>query len=334
MQRKHLPSVQESTGFPEGLKHVTKEKLTQKSFKSNILDVFMAYIFKFFGILAIILLGVILFFLIRESIPALREVGIAEFLTGQRWNPSSSEPGYGALPFILSSLMVTTGALVIAVPWGVFTAIFIAEIAPKRVRELLKPVVETLAIFPSVVLGFIALVIIGPIVAGVFGLSSGTTAFTASVILSVMALPTIVSIAEDALKSVPKSHREAAYALGASRWETIQNVILPAAMSGVFAGVMLGFGRAVGETMTVLMAAGNALDMPITQFFGVWLPEFFQSVRTLTANIAIQGSDVPWGSLHYSSLFVTAIILFVITFIVNLASDLLISRQRRKIGHE
>ncbi|WP_018921602.1 phosphate ABC transporter permease subunit PstC [Salsuginibacillus kocurii] len=318
----------------KNLKKVTKEKLTQRSFKSNVVDYVMARLFTLFGSIAIIILALILFFLVREAIPAIREIGLAEFLFGQRWYPSSSDPGFGALPFILSSLMVTTGALFIAIPWGVFTAIFIAEIAPRRVRETLKPVIETLAIFPSVVLGFIALVIIAPITAQVFNLSNGLNAFTASVILSVMALPTIISIAEDALKSVPRAHREAAYALGASRWETIRNVTLPAAMSGIFAGMMLGFGRAVGETMTVLMAAGNAIDMPVTEFFGVWLPEFLQSVRSLTANIAIEGSDVPWGSLHYSALFVTAIILFVITFIVNLTADFLMARQRRKMGHE
>ncbi|PYZ93953.1 phosphate ABC transporter permease subunit PstC [Salipaludibacillus keqinensis] len=319
----------------EDLKIVNKETLTQKSFKSNTLDFLIEKMFFVFGSIAIFVLLLILFFLIREGSGAIREVGIMEFLTGTRWYPSSPQgAGYGALPFILGSLMVTTGALVIAIPWGIFTAIFIAEIAPRRVREILKPAVEVLAIFPSVVLGFIALVILSPIVANVFGLSNGLTALTASVILSVMALPTIISISEDSIKSVPKDYREAAYALGATRWETIKTITVPAAKSGIVAGVMLGFGRAVGETMTVLMAAGNAINMPITEFLGVTLPNFLTSVRTLTANIAIEGSDVPWGSLHYSSLFVIALILFVITFIVNLIADLLISRQRRKLTNE
>lgn len=157
---------------------------------------------------------------------------------------------------------------------------------------------------------------------------------TASIMLAIMSLPTIVSIAEDSLKSVPKDYREAAYALGASRWETTKMVVLPAAKSGILAGIMLGFGRAVGETMTVLMAAGNAIDMPIQEIFGLTLPDMLTSVRTLTANIAIEASDVAWGSLHYSSLFVLALILFVITFIVNLIADLLISRQRSRLKND
>ncbi|WP_026690404.1 phosphate ABC transporter permease subunit PstC [Alteribacter aurantiacus] len=317
------------------MKVVNKEKLTQKSFKANTLDFLIEKMFFVFGSIAVFVLLLLLYFLVREGSSALQEVGILTYLTETRWYPSSPQgAGYGALQFIVGSIMVTIGALVIAIPWGIFTAIFIAEIAPKRVREILKPVVEVLAIFPSVVLGFIALVILSPIVANVFDLSNGRTALTASLILSVMALPTIVSIAEDSLRSVPKDYREAAYALGASRWETIKIVTFPAAKSGILAGVMLGFGRAVGETMTVLMAAGNAISMPMTEFMGITVPNFLASVRTLTANIAIEGSDVSWGSLHYSSLFVLALILFVITFVVNLIADLLISRQRRKLTNE
>ncbi|MDE5412468.1 phosphate ABC transporter permease subunit PstC [Alkalihalobacterium chitinilyticum] len=317
------------------LKLVTKEKLTQKSFKSNIMDYLVEKAFFLFGMMAIFILAMILFFLLREGSGAIREVGLMEFLTGTRWYPSSPQgAGYGALPFIIGSFMVTLGALAIAIPWGIFTAIFIAEIAPKRVREFLKPVIEILAIFPSVVLGFIALVILSPIIANIFNLSNGLTALTASVILSVMALPTIISIAEDSLRSVPKDYREAAYALGASKWETIKIIVVPAAKSGIVAGCMLGFGRAVGETMTVLMAAGNAIDMPLREFFGVVVPDFLTSVRTLTANIAIEGSDVAWGSLHYSALFVTALILFTITFVVNLVADILISKQRRKLQND
>ncbi|WP_078430237.1 phosphate ABC transporter permease subunit PstC [Alkalihalobacterium alkalinitrilicum] len=330
----HAEKTRDDTQMDE-LKLVTKEKLTQKSFKSNILDFMIEKAFFIFGMMAIFILFLLLFFLVREGSGAIREVGLMEFLTGTRWYPSSPQgAGYGALPFIISSFMVTTGALLIAIPWGIFTAIYIAEIAPKRIREVLKPVVEVLAIFPSVVLGFIALVILSPIIANTFNLSNGLTAFTASVILSVMVLPTVISISEDSIKSVPKDYREAAYALGASKWETIKMIVVPAAKSGIVAGIMLGFGRAVGETMTVLMAAGNAIDMPLREFFGVVIPDFFTSVRTLTANIAIEGSDVAWGSLHYSALFVTALILFAITFVVNLIADLLISRQRRKLQND
>lgn len=317
------------------LNRVTKSSLTRKSIRANFMNFLIENTFAFFGLIAVFVLALILFFLVREGWGALSEVGIGEFLTGTRWYPSSPQgAGYGALPFIFGSFMVTIGALVIAIPWGIFTAIYIAEIAPRRISEILKPIVEVLAIFPSVILGFIGLIVIAPLVANTFNLSNGLNAFTASVILSVMALPTIVSIAEDSLKSVPKDYREAAYALGATRWETIRMVTLPAAKSGVVAGIMLGFGRAVGETMTVLMAAGNAIDMPVREFLGVTVPNYFSSVRTLTANIAIEASDVPWGSLHYSALFVIALILFVITFIVNMTADLLITRQRRKLGHE
>lgn len=316
-------------------KTVSKHSLTQKSFNTNVLDFLMEKLFFLFGMIAIFVLGLILFFLFREGSLALREVGIMEFLTGTRWYPSSPQgASYGALPFILSSLFVTTGAMVIAIPWGVLTAIFIAEIAPKKLKEFLKPAIEIIAIFPSVILGFIALVVLSPIVARTFNLTNGLTALTASIMLSIMSLPTIVSIAEDSLKSVPKDYREAAYALGASRWETTKMVVLPAAKSGILAGIMLGFGRAVGETMTVLMAAGNAIDMPLQEVFGMTLPDMLTSVRTLTANIAIEASDVPWGSLHYSSLFVLALILFIITFIVNLIADILISRQRSRLKND
>ncbi|MDQ0351600.1 phosphate transport system permease protein [Alkalibacillus filiformis] len=328
-----LPSLKTNVDSNQSVV-VTKQKLTQKSFVTNLGDYLMEKLFLVLGTLAIFILLLIVGFLFREGSDAIREVGISEFIFGQSWYPSSSDPRYGALPFIISSVMVTVGALLLAVPWGIFTAIFISEIAPKRLKEMLKPVVEVFAIFPSVVLGFIALIVISPIVANVFNLSNGLTAITASVILSVMALPTIISIAEDSLNSVPSDFKEGAYALGATKWEVIKDISLPAAKSGIIAAVMLGFGRAVGETMTVLMAAGNAIDMPVQQLLGLTIPDFLTSVRTLTANIAIEGSDVAWGSLHYSALFVVGMILFVITFIVNLIADLLINRQRGALRND
>lgn len=326
-----------TTSSKQELKHVkkiTKEKLIQKSFVSNLSDYIVEKIFFIFGILSVLVLGLIVFYLVKEGSMALREIGIMEFITGTRWYPGATEPGFGALQFIISSLMVTTGALVIAIPWGILTAIFIAEIAPKKIKEILKPIVEIFAIFPSVVLGFIALVILSPIIAEIFNLSRGLTALTASLILSVMALPTVISISEDSINSVPREYKEAAIALGASKWEMIKLVSLPAAKSGIVAAIMLGFGRAIGETMTVLMAAGNAIDMPLTQFLGVVVPDFLTSVRTLTATIAIGGSDAPWGSIHFSALFVVALILFVITFAVNLIADLLINRQRGALRND
>jgi phosphate transport system permease protein len=302
-------------------------KLTEDSRKSDIRNYLIEQIFQLCGVIIIILLISILGFLVIKGYPAIKEIGVKEFLTGTRWMPSSPiEKGFGALSFILSSILVTLGALLIGVPWGIFTAIFISEIAPHKLKEILKPVVEILSIFPSVVLGFIALVLIGPKISALFHLQNGLTGLTGSIILGIMILPTIVSITEDALKSVPKSYREASYALGATKWETIRHVVLPTSSSGIVAAIMLGFGRAVGETMAVLMATGNALSMPVTQIFKIPLPTLMQSLRTLTANIAIEGSDVAWGSLHYHALFVIGLILFVITFIVNVIADIMLNK--------
>lgn len=279
------------------------------------------------AILTVIFLMLILGFLLSRAWPAVQEVGLREFLTGTRWMPSSRNPGYGALTMIYGSLMVSLGALILSIPWGLAVAIYISELAPGPVREVLKPAVETLAIFPSVVIGFIGLVVLAPWVARTFGLSHGLTAFTGVIMLSIMALPTIVSIAEDAITSVPLEFKEASYALGANKMETILFVVLPAARSGITAAIMLGFGRAIGETMTLLMVAGNALSMPTTRVLGIPIPNFFASVRTLTATIAIEGLDVPWGSLHYHALFVIGGILFVFTFAVNLVADMVLHRK-------
>lgn len=303
-----------------------RSKLTEGTRKSNLANYIIEKIFLLCGILSIIFLFLIVGFLIRQGWPAIMEIGLTEFITGKRWMPTSGQPSYGALPLILSSIFVTIGALILAIPWGIFTAMFISEVAPNKIKEILKPAVEILAIFPSVVLGFIALVVIGPFLAKIFNLPHGLMGITGAVILSVMALPTIVSIAEDALNSVPKEYKEASYALGATKWETVRHVSLPAASSGIVAAIMLGFGRAVGETMTVLMATGNALNMPIKEILGMPIPYLLQSVRTLTATIAIEASDVAWGSLHYHALFVIGLILFIITFTVNLIADILLSR--------
>lgn len=257
----------------------------------------------------------------------MRELGLSETVFGTRWNPTSPTPGYGMLPMIVSTLMVTGGALVIAVPWGIAVAAYIGEIASPRVKEIMKPLVETLAIFPSVVLGFIALELVAPAVAKVFRMTNGQVALTGAITLAVMVLPTIVSVSEDAINAVSRDYREASYALGATRWQTVWRVVLPAARSGIVSAVMLGFGRAVGETMAVLMATGNATGMPLTKVLGlVTAPDFLAPVRTLTANIAQEGLNVPWGSLHWHVLFLCGLLLFSFTFLVNLIADLLIGR--------
>ncbi len=280
--------------------------------------------------LTIVFLFLILLFLIQRSLPAIQEVGLREFLTGTRWMPSSRNPGYGAFAMIFSSVMVAAGALVLSAPWGVGVAVFVSELAPKALKEVLKPTVETLAIFPSVVIGFVGLVVVAPRLASLLGLSHGLTALTGIIMLSIMALPTIISISEDAINSVPREYKEAAYALGATKTETILRVTLPAARSGISAAIMLGFGRAIGETMTLLMVAGNALSLPITHVFGIPVPNLLASVRTLTATIAIEGLDVPWRSLHFHSLFVLGGILFTFTFVVNLIADIVLHKWEVK----
>lgn len=272
----------------------------------------------------LILLG-IFYLLIINSLPFFKDFSIGEFLTSTRWNPTSTNPGpgYGIVPLLISSLYVTVGSMLLAIPLGVGAALYLSEVAPHKVREILKPVIEILASIPSVVIGFLGIVLLGPGLATLTGQNSGLNAVNGSILLAIMALPTIISLSEDALRSVPNSFREASYALGASKWETMSKIVLPAARSGIFAAIMLGLGRAIGETMTVLMVTGNAPHIPSS---------FLDSVRTLTATIAIELGEVPFGSTHYHGLFAVGFVLFIITFLVNLAADLVLRRQGRLHG--
>jgi len=250
----------------------------------------------------------------------LREIGLSEFFLRARWNPTSYyAPSYGLLSQIVSSLMVTFGALLLAIPLGIATAAYIAEVASPKTREIIKPIVEILAGIPSVVVGFLGIALVGPQIARMFHLSNGLNALNGSLLLAVMALPTIISLSEDAIKAVPKSYKEASFALGASKWQTLCSVVIPSALSGIIASIMLGIGRAIGETMTVLMACGNAAAMPHS---------FLDPVRTLTSTIAIELGEVPYGSTHYHALFVVALILFVMTFLVNLTAEIVMSRYQ------
>lgn len=249
-----------------------------------------------------------------EKVPGLT----GDFLGSEVWNPtSSSSPGYGVQAMVVSTLMVTFVAILFAAPLGVGVAAWLAFVAPPRAREVIKPILEMLAAIPSVVVGFVGIVFVGPLIADVFGLGNGLNALNGAVLLAVMALPTIISISEDAIRAVPKDYTQASLALGADRWQTLVRVVLPAAASGILAAVMLGMGRAIGETMTVLMATGNAVAMP---------DSMFDSVRTLTATIAIELGEVPFGSRHYHLLFAVGLVLFVMTFAVNLASDIVLRR--------
>lgn len=276
------------------------------------------------GILAVLVLLGIFILLLVTAIPAFQEIDIKEFFANKNWNPTSPvKEQYGILSQIVSTFMVTIGALAIAVPIGIGAAAYLSDVAHWKVRETVKPMIEILAGIPSVVIGFLGIVLFGPLIARIFGISHGLNAVNGSVLLAVMALPTIISISEDSLNAVPRAYSEASLALGASRWQTLIRVKLPAALSGIIAAVMLGMGRAIGETMTVLMVTGNAPAFP---------KGFLSSIRTMTANIAIELGEVPYFTTHYYALFAIGLVLFVITFIVNLISDIILHKfQEREL---
>jgi phosphate transport system permease protein len=249
---------------------------------------------KFFflnGVLAILILLGIFSLLFIKGFPAIRELGLKSFFGSAVWNPNAyGTPKYGILSLIVSTLMVTIGALVIAVPLGVACAAFLSELAPPRLREILKPAVEVLAGIPSVVIGFLGIVLVNPVISRIFGISNGLNALNGAILLAVMSLPTIISLSEDALRAVPHAYKEASFALGANRWQTLVRVLIPSGLSGIIASVMLGMGRAIGETMTVLMATGNA---PALTF------NFLEAIQTMTATIAIELGEVPYNTTHY-----------------------------------
>lgn len=287
-------------------------------------------VFKTVGISVILILLGIFILLILKSLPFFQEVSPFDFLLGKNWRPTSSvQPTFGIFPFIISTLLVSFGAMAISIPLGIGAALFLSEMASFRMRETIKPIIELLASIPSVVIGFLGVTLVGPLLAALFGLSgNGLFALNGSILLSFMALPTIISISEDALHAVPQSYRNASYALGATRWETMTKVVLPASKSGVFAAIMLGMGRTIGETMAVLMACGNSLEMPFTGIFD--LPgAFLKSVTTLTSTIAIELGEVASGSTHMQALFAVALVLFVITFFINILSDRVLQKQKR-----
>jgi phosphate transport system permease protein len=273
------------------------------------------------GYSAILFVLLILIFLLREGLPALREVPFGEFLT-QIWYPIESY--YGLLPLITGSIVVTIGATLIAVPFGVGTAIFISEISPRSVREVLKPLVELLGGLPSVVLGFLGILIFAPYIRVLLHIDTGLAAFTGALLLAAIAIPAVVSVSEDALDAVPRSYREGAWALGATRWQTIWRVTLPAARSGVITAIMLGVGRAIGETMAVMMVTGNAPVMATS------LGSLFAPVRTMTATIAAEMGEVANGSTHYHVLFFIGIVLFLISLLINVIASAVVFRKPKR----
>jgi phosphate transport system permease protein len=274
-----------------------------------------------FSVIGFVIL--IFLFLLREGVPAFYKIPPGN-LFGTRWYPTFNL--YGTLPLILGSLMVTLNAILIALPLGLATAVFVREVAPNWAREILKPLIEVLAGIPSVILGFFGMIIVAPLVRQTLHVPTGLSALTASIILAYMSLPTIISVAEDALDAVPKGYRDASLAMGATKWQTIWRVIVPAARSGILTAVMLGLGRAIGETMLVMMVTGNAARMPLSPDAPL-LP-----IRTMTATVAAEMGEVANGSVHYNALFAIGIILFVITFVVNLTAASSIFQKRRRGG--
>jgi phosphate transport system permease protein len=271
------------------------------------------------GLASIFFVLLIFLFLLREGLSLFKIISPFKFLFGDKWYPISEPARLGILPLILGSLVVTVGAAIISIPIGVGAAVYIAEVAPLKLKEILKAGIELLAAIPSVVLGFIGMITLVPWVKTIFKLPTGLTALSGSIMLAFMAMPTIVSIAEDALYSVPKTYKEGALALGATRWQTIWRVMLPAASSGILAAVMLGIGRVIGETMAVMMITGNAAVIPHS---------ILQPVRTLTATIAAEMGEAVVGSEHYFALFAIGIVLFVISFGINVTADIFLHKRK------
>lgn len=287
----------------------------------NAREFIITQLIKISGYSAIFFVGMIFFFLLREGFPTLSEVEFST-LFSTRWYPI--EEYYGVIPLIGGSLLITIGATSIAVPFGIGTAVYLSEIAPRSIREFLKPLVEVLGGLPSVVLGFLGMVVFSPFLRRFLDLPTGLTALTGSILLGGIAIPTVVSVAEDALNTVPKSYRDASLAIGATEWQTIWRVTLPAARSGVLTAIMLGVGRAIGETMTVMMVSGNAAIIPTS------LKDFLSPARTMTATIAAEMGEVANGSVHYHVLFFIGIVLFLISLVVNITASAVVFKQRKR----
>jgi phosphate transport system permease protein len=275
---------------------------------------------------SVLLVLLIFFFVIRQGLPFFTKFSLIEFLTTKSWFPEAAPPKFGALSLIAGSLYVTLASLAFAVPTGILAAIFLSDIVSFKIRDFIKPVIEILAAIPSVAYGFFAVLVLAPWMQNKLGFATGTNALNASIILSIMALPTIISIAEDSISAVARELREASYGLGATRFETIFKVVLPAANSGIVAAIVLGMMRAIGETMVVWMASGNANQIP-----SPWW-DLSQSVRTMTATIAGDMGETPKDSPHYWSLFAIGVVLLVMTFLLNLISEYFLASAKKKTG--
>ncbi len=283
---------------------------------------FMRNLFTLVAFASIAILLAITIFLFKEGLPVFKLISVKDFLFGIYWYPTSDPPDFGIFPLIVASISVTLLSASIAIPLGVMTAVYLAEVASPRVRELVKPIVELLAALPSVVIGFFGMVVVAPFLQNTFNIATGLNLFNASLMLAFMSIPTICSISEDAIYSVPDALREASLALGATHLETIFRVVLPAAVSGICTAVILGMSRAIGETMVVLMVAGGAAMVPSS---------IFDPVRAMPGSIAAEMAEAPFRGDHYHALFATAMVLFMFTFLFNLIADYM-SHKYRQVG--
>ncbi len=259
-----------------------------------------------------------------EGVPLFENVSVKEFIFGKFWYPTDDDPGFGIFPLIMGSLSITAFAGVVAIPLGVMTAVYLAEIAGQKTAEIVKPIVELMASMPSVVIGFFGMVVVSPFLQELFGIPVGLNLFNAGLMLSFMAIPTICSISEDAIFSVPSALKEGSYALGATHLETIINITIPASLSGITTGVILGLSRAIGETMVVLMVAGGAAITPVS---------LFDPVRPMPGTIAAEMGEAPYQSEHYQALFAIGIVLFIFTLGFNLTADFISSKYKHNKGY-
>ena len=289
--------------------------------KNVLADVLIDKTFMLIAFSCVFMLLLIMLFLFKEGLPFFADVSVWQFLFGTEWFPASQNPRYGIAPLITASLSVTLLTAIMAVPLSLSIAIYLSELAPSFVREILKPAIEVIASIPSVVIGFFGMVVVAPFLQNTFNIPSGLNLFNASLMLTFMAIPTIASISEDAISSVPISLKEASYALGANKWQTIFFIVLPASLSGIWTAIILGISRVIGETMVVLMVAGGAAIIP---------DSIFSPIRPLTSNIAAEMAEADVGGMHYRALFSIAIVLFIITFVFNLLADYLSSKYKFK----
>lgn len=278
----------------------------------------------FFGVafVSIAILGTILVFLFAEGAPIFRTVSVKAFLFGRYWYPTADPPDFGIYPLLIASMAVTALSACISVPLGIMTALYLAEIASERVRETVKPIIELLAALPSVVIGFFGMVVVAPFLQETFNIATGLNLFNASLMLAFMSVPTICSISEDAIRSVPLELKEASLALGATHLETIGRVIVPASLSGISTAVILGMSRAIGETMVVLMVAGGAAMVPLS---------IFDPVRPMPASIAAEMAEAPFRSEHYHALFAIGMVLFLFTMVFNVIADT-VAHKHKQVG--